>query len=44
MKLTRVAFEYAVQQAGVSEDEFVILMLEQGTGNKPGPDIWSPPQ
>jgi hypothetical protein len=44
MKLTRVAFEYAVQQAGVSEDEFVILMLEQGTGRKPGPDIWSPPQ
>lgn len=43
MNLTRTAFEYAVQQSGLSEDEFVLLMLEQGTGRKPGPDIWSPP-
>ncbi|WP_193370618.1 hypothetical protein [Pelagibius marinus] len=43
MKLTRTAFEYAVQQSGLSEDEFVLLMLEQGTGVKPGPEIWSPP-
>lgn len=43
MNLTRTAFEYAVQQSGLSEDEFVLLMLEQGTGRKPGPEIWSPP-
>ncbi|GAB4361146.1 MAG: hypothetical protein Kow00114_15410 [Kiloniellaceae bacterium] len=44
MKLTRAAFEYSVQQTGLSEDEFVVLMLEYGTGRKPGPDIWSPPR
>lgn len=43
MDLTRSAFDYSVQQSGLSEDEFVILMLEAGTGRKPGPDIWSPP-
>ena len=43
MQLTRAAFEYAVQQSGLPEDDFVLLMLEQGTGRKPGPDIWSPP-
>jgi hypothetical protein len=43
MKLTRTAFEFAVQQSGLSEDEFVLLMLEQGTGRKPGPEIWNPP-
>ena len=43
MQLTRTAFEYAVQQSGLPEDDFVLLMLEQGTGRKPGPDIWSPP-
>lgn len=44
MNLTRVAFEYAVQQSGLGEDEFVLLMLEQGTGRAPGPEIWSPPR
>lgn len=44
MNLTRTAFEYAVRQSGISEDEFVLLMLEQGTGRKAGPEIWSPPQ
>ena len=43
MDLTRTAFEFAVQQSGLSEDEFVFLMLEQGTGRKPGPEIWNPP-
>ena len=43
MQLTRAAFEYAVQQSGLPEDDFVLLMLEQGTGRKPGPDIWNPP-
>ncbi len=43
MELTRTAFEFAVQQSGLSEDDFVLLMLEQGTGRKPGPGIWSPP-
>jgi len=43
MNLTRAAFDFAVQQSGLSEDDFVILMLEAGTGRKPGPDIWSPP-
>lgn len=43
MDLTRTAFEFAVQQSGLSEDEFVLLMVEQGTGRKPGPEIWSPP-
>jgi hypothetical protein len=44
MDLTRTAFEYSVKQAGLTEDDFVILMLEYLTGRKPGPDIWSPPQ
>ncbi|GAB4241205.1 MAG: hypothetical protein Tsb0032_44220 [Kiloniellaceae bacterium] len=43
MQLTRTAFEFAVQQSGLSEDEFVMLMLEHGSGRKPGPEIWSPP-
>ncbi|MEO3430093.1 hypothetical protein AAFN88_14630 [Pelagibius sp. CAU 1746] len=43
MDLTRTAFEYSVQQSGLGEDEFVLLMLEQGTGVKPGPEIWDPP-
>lgn len=43
MNLTRAAFDFAVQQSGLSEDEFVVLMLEAGTGRKPGPEIWSPP-
>jgi hypothetical protein len=43
MNLTRTAFEYSVQQSGLSEDEYVLLILEQGTGRKPGPAIWSPP-
>jgi len=44
MDLTRAAFEHSVKQAGLTEDDFVILMLEYLTGRKPGPDIWSPPQ
>jgi hypothetical protein len=43
VELTRTAFEYTVEQTGLSEDDFVILMLEHATGRKPGPDIWSPP-
>ena len=44
MDLTRTAFEYSVRQSGLSEDEFVMLMLEYSTGRKPDPGIWSPPQ
>lgn len=44
MKLTRVAFDYSLQQSGLSEDDFVLLMLEDVTGRKPGPEIWSPPR
>ncbi|WP_340119067.1 hypothetical protein [Pelagibius sp. 7325] len=43
-QLTRAAFEYSVQQTGLSEDEFVVLMLEHASGRKPGPEIWSPPR
>lgn len=43
MQLTRTAFEYAVQQSGIDEDTFVMLMLEQGSGRAPRPDIWEPP-
>lgn len=43
VELTRTAFEYTVEQTGLSEDDFVMLMLEHVTGRKPGPDIWSPP-
>jgi len=42
--LTRAAFEYTVKQTGLSEDEFVLLMIEHSTGSKPGPEIWNPPQ
>ena len=43
MDLTRTAFEYSVKQSGLSEDEFVMLMLEYSTGRKPDPGIWNPP-
>lgn len=43
MKLTRAAFDYSIQQTGISEDDFVMLMLEEVSGRKPSPDIWSPP-
>jgi hypothetical protein len=43
MNLTRAAFDFTIQQSGLSEDDFVIRMLEAGTGRKPGPEIWSPP-
>ncbi len=43
MQLTRIAFEFAVKQSGIDEDTFVMLMLEQGSGRAPRPDIWEPP-
>jgi hypothetical protein len=43
MDLTRAAFEFALQQSGLEEDAFVLAMLEQVTGRKPGPGIWNPP-
>jgi hypothetical protein len=43
MDLTRAAFEFALQQSGLEEDAFVLAMLEQVTGRKPGPEIWNPP-
>jgi hypothetical protein len=43
MDLTRAAFEFALQQSGLEEDAFVLAMLEQVTGRKPGPEIWTPP-
>ncbi|MEQ8357290.1 MAG: hypothetical protein RH942_17275 [Kiloniellaceae bacterium] len=43
MMLTRIAFEYSAKQTGLSDDDFVLLMLEYGSGRKPEPDIWSPP-
>ncbi|HEY9548921.1 MAG TPA: hypothetical protein VIR45_05420 [Kiloniellaceae bacterium] len=42
MELTRAACEYSQQQSGLSEDDFVLAMLEHVSGRKPGPDIWSP--
>ena len=43
MQLTRSAFEFAVKQSGIDEDTFVILMLREGSGRPPRPDIWEPP-
>ncbi len=43
LEFARIGIEYAVQQAGMSEDEFILTLLEYSTGRKPGPDIWNPP-
>lgn len=43
MNLTRTAFEYSIKQSGLTEDQFILLMLEYSTGRKPGPSIWTPP-
>ncbi len=43
LNITRTAIEYSVRQSGMSEDEFLFLVLEVSTGRKAGPEIWSPP-
>ncbi|MEO3430094.1 hypothetical protein AAFN88_14635 [Pelagibius sp. CAU 1746] len=43
LEFARIGIEYAVQQAGMSEDEFILTLLEYSTGKKPGPEIWNPP-
>lgn len=43
MEFRRIGIEYAVEQAGMSEDEFILALLEYSTGEKPGPEIWNPP-
>lgn len=42
LKIARFGIDYAVQQSGMSEDEFVLFVLEYSSGRKPGPEIWSP--
>jgi hypothetical protein len=43
LEFARIGIEYAVQQAGMSEDEFILTLLEYSTGRKPDPGIWNPP-
>lgn len=43
LEFARIGIEYAVKQAGMSEDEFILALLEYSTGERPGPDIWNPP-
>ena len=43
LEFARIGIEYAVKQAGMSEDEFILALLEYSTGRKPGPEIWTPP-
>ncbi len=41
--VTRVAIAQAIQQTGMSENDFILYALEAMTGRRPGLDIWSPP-
>lgn len=41
--LARFGIDYAVQQSGMTEEAFLLFLLEYSSGRKPGPDIWSPP-
>ena len=43
LKIARFGIDYAVQQTGMSEEEFLLFVLEYSSGRKPGPEIWSPP-
>lgn len=43
MNLTRAAFDYSLQQSGMSEDAFVLALLEKVTGRPAAPTIWNPP-
>ncbi len=43
LEFARIGIEYAVQQAGMSEDEFILTLLEYSTGRRPDPGIWNPP-
>lgn len=43
LEFARIGIEYAVQQANMGEDEFLLALLEYSTGVKPGPEIWNPP-
>ncbi|WP_299399474.1 hypothetical protein [Pelagibius sp.] len=43
LNITRTAIEYSVKQSGMTEDEFLFLVLEISTGRKAGPEIWNPP-
>ncbi len=41
--VTRVAIAQAIQQTGMSKNDFILYALEAMTGRRPGLDIWSPP-
>lgn len=43
LEFRRIGIEYTVEQAGMTEDQFILSLLEYSTGEKPGPDIWNPP-
>lgn len=43
MALVRVTMAQAIRQTGLSEDAFILVFLEAASGQKPGPEIWSPP-
>jgi hypothetical protein len=40
---TRPAMKLAIQLSGMTEEDLVNKAIEDGTGRKPGPEIWSPP-
>jgi hypothetical protein len=43
MELIHVAFQSEQEKSGLSEDEFVMRMIEHGTKQTVGPEIWDPP-
>lgn len=43
LNMSRMVIGYSIEQTGLSEDDFIMLMLEFSSGRKPGPEIWSPP-
>lgn len=43
MELIHVAFQNEQKNSGLSEDEFVMRMIEHGTNQTVGPEIWDPP-
>lgn len=43
LKLARFGIDFAVEQSGMTEEEFVVFVLEYSSGRKPGPDVWDPP-
>lgn len=43
LALARFGIEAGIKQTGMSEEEFLVFLLEFTTGRRPGPEIWEPP-